>query len=678
MTDETTPEPLTIAEVFRDHRRYRVPIYQRAYAWTPAEVTTLLADVRQARLLADHPAEREQWAQTDYYLGSLVVHRVRDDEGNELDEVVDGQQRLTTLTILLSVAPRILSGELDAQKLAVLDYEGRPEAAQDLMTLRRTGHTEATPYRVSAVAQAAEVMAAACVASTADSAAAESQDTVFSQEDLDYLLHHVRLLRTQLPAGTDLNHYFEVMNTRGEQLEKHEILKARLLQALADPVDRRVFAHVWDACAVMDRHVQLQFTPSPRASNPRDKIFGSAWSDVFTGDFTSLRAALALESGESPAAVPATLGHLLSTVEEPPATDGTGGGRIDDEDDGSYGTIVDFPNFLLHVLRVMRERHNPEDGMAPRWGAQSHGEVRLEDKFLLQEFESARVDESWSKEFIVLLLQMRHLLDSYVIRTVATSGTQADEENWVLRQAQKYQSGVRVQLTARNTFEDSSTQDAVRNLQAMFQVTDTRRTSKYFLYRILRWLVAQTHGVEGPVFRAMLEDLARERLASYDLTAVWNEGVNVPNFVFNVLDYVLWSAGTDPSSDRATAVVAELSDPEKKTLDARASSFRFRYRTSVEHFYPVVPGEGQTALSTQDVNRFGNLCIMGRAENSQRNNLMPVSKVQQYTSEEQSLKFQLMAAVLKEAQRWEVREIMAHGHRAQRVLETWRDRHRDS
>ena len=37
----------------------------------------------------------------------------------------------------------------------------------------------------------------------------------------------VTIIRTQVPQNIDLNHYFEIMNTRGEQLELHEIVKAR-------------------------------------------------------------------------------------------------------------------------------------------------------------------------------------------------------------------------------------------------------------------------------------------------------------------------------------------------------------------------------------------------------------------------------------------------------------------
>ncbi|MCD0174272.1 hypothetical protein, partial [Micrococcus luteus] len=65
------------------------------------------------------------------------------------------------------------------------------------------------------------------------------------------------------------------------------------------------------------------------------------------------------------------------------------------------------------------------------------------------------------------------------------------------------------------------------------------------------------------------------------------------------------------------------------------------------------------------------LCIMGRRENSQRNNLMPVSKVKQYSSDEQSLKFQLMAGILDVEGDWDVPQIKEHGNSMRRVIQEW-------
>ncbi|MFH8954945.1 GmrSD restriction endonuclease domain-containing protein [Micrococcus luteus] len=678
-TEKHSPEALTIEEVFTAARHYRVPVYQRAYAWTQVEIATLLEDVRRARLRSEKPDT--QGASSDYYLGSLVVNRATTPEGVPIDEVVDGQQRLTTLTVLAAVAERVIrAGVLDPRALAVLDYEGRPEAGEDLATLRRRGAPAGTSFQVDAIGVAVETIAAACRRALERQTPADDQEVMFDGDDLAYLWKHVRLLRTELPKGTDLNHYFEVMNTRGEQLAKHEILKATLMRPLQDATDRKVFAHVWDACAVLDRHIQLQFSterPKDGGEAARDAVFGGSWSALLTRDFASLRAALAPSQTAMASGARTIIGVLLAAgqtaVESGPSSDQC----QDDADTGAYGTIVDFPNLLLHVLRVMQEKGEGAEPGLPRWGQDSTGAVRLEDGSLLEQFaQHGQGDAAWSQRFLVTLLRMRLLLDTYVIRTLATTGTQADEENWVLSRAQKLETesgerSPRRRLGVKNTFQDPQVQDAVRNLQAMFQVTDTRRTSKYFLYRILRWLDAQPEdGVDGVAFQHMLEDLARERLRAYEADKTWDAGVNVPNFVFNALDYILWDAGRTSPMEREH-LREPLSDVEQEVLRRRADAFRFRYRTSVEHFYPVVPGEEQEALTAEDVNRFGNLCIMGRRENSQRNNLMPVSKVKQYSSDEQSLKFQLMAGILHAEGDWDVPQIKEHGNSMRRVIQEW-------
>lgn len=47
-------------------------------------------------------------------------------------------------------------------------------------------------------------------------------------------------MRVQVPKDIDLNHYFEIMHTRGEQLELHQIVKAKILSQLEDNKDKRV------------------------------------------------------------------------------------------------------------------------------------------------------------------------------------------------------------------------------------------------------------------------------------------------------------------------------------------------------------------------------------------------------------------------------------------------------
>src|SRR5699024_11576690 len=77
----------------------------------------------------------------DYYIGSVVVNALREDD-EVVYEVIDGQQRLTTLFILLSVVPRQLNPEHNDSQTVLprsLRFEGRDKSQQDLNRLARDG-----------------------------------------------------------------------------------------------------------------------------------------------------------------------------------------------------------------------------------------------------------------------------------------------------------------------------------------------------------------------------------------------------------------------------------------------------------------------------------------------------------------------------------------------------------
>jgi hypothetical protein len=71
---------------------YRIPRFQRPYSWTRENIQEFWDDV-----ICDNPP--------DYFIGSMVVFR----EGNQRFGVVDGQQRLTTITILLAILRNTLA-----------------------------------------------------------------------------------------------------------------------------------------------------------------------------------------------------------------------------------------------------------------------------------------------------------------------------------------------------------------------------------------------------------------------------------------------------------------------------------------------------------------------------------------------------------------------------------------
>ena len=112
MTNNEEIKELSIKALFDENDEYLIPIYQRNYAWTKTEVEQLVMDIH------GYP-NKEQ----NYYIGTLVVFE-KVVNNKKVFETIDGQQRLTTLSILLSV----LKNEYTDSNLtfnSLLKYESR-------------------------------------------------------------------------------------------------------------------------------------------------------------------------------------------------------------------------------------------------------------------------------------------------------------------------------------------------------------------------------------------------------------------------------------------------------------------------------------------------------------------------------------------------------------------------
>ena len=69
-----------------------------------------------------------------------------------------------------------------------------------------------------------------------------------------------------------MNRYFEIMNTRGEQLEQHDVLKAQLMSSNNGNEGKAEFARIWEACSDMSGYVQMHFDVETR-----ERFFGGEW-----------------------------------------------------------------------------------------------------------------------------------------------------------------------------------------------------------------------------------------------------------------------------------------------------------------------------------------------------------------------------------------------------------------
>ena len=96
--------------------RYHIPAYQRGYRWTPTQVTQLLDDIREF-------TKRKNPQPEEFYCLQPLVLLAKDDGAYE---VVDGQQRLTTLLLILRHFNERLASRYQ-QKLYRLEYETRSD-----------------------------------------------------------------------------------------------------------------------------------------------------------------------------------------------------------------------------------------------------------------------------------------------------------------------------------------------------------------------------------------------------------------------------------------------------------------------------------------------------------------------------------------------------------------------
>ena len=116
------PPLLSISDIFKN-ANYSIPIYQREYAWTITEVTQLLSD-----LCSQAKANQND----NYYLGTLVINKGI----QRKEEVIDGQQRLTTLYILLAYLSHSKESSYTVNfEFDTLLFDSRPQSISALQAI---------------------------------------------------------------------------------------------------------------------------------------------------------------------------------------------------------------------------------------------------------------------------------------------------------------------------------------------------------------------------------------------------------------------------------------------------------------------------------------------------------------------------------------------------------------
>ncbi len=633
MAEKNLPlKEISIKELYfsSNKQSYEVPIYQRNYAWEREEIDALVNDVADA-------FSKDKGK--PYYIGTLVTY----EKDDNVFEVIDGQQRLTTIYLILKAL-----GDYIGDVTNSLTYATR---AKSNTAIKELLSPDSSLERDAAILNGYKYAKVAIANINADI-------KTFS----DYFCNYVHIIHYRVPKDVDLNQYFEIMNSRGEQLEKHEIVKARMIDGLkGDKKAIKVFNAIWNNCSDMGVYIQSKWMDNIA-------VFSANMQYLEAYDFDAIPEPKDDSSNDK---------TILEILNSPDATKNSRENNTDKKD--KFQSIIDFPNFLLIILKLT---------LIKTGKLQSPQEFNLDDKELLGEFKAEFTkDKTFVKQFGFNLLKGKYLLDNYVVHHSMEEDS-IKSNPWKLQYYLNDNKTSYFNLTEKgNTDNDGSSflHQKLRHLLSMFEVSFTPRQRKNYLFYCLLYLfdeydVKKSDKVNLALYADFVSRLAskyfsdvyleKNRLnnintplpGSFD-EAILKDGVlnieleskkshenfveiygdgseackGMPLFVFNYLDYKLWEYYADNMRGEG---LREGSQARKYFFEKLGcSDFGFnvfkdfyfsRTRRSLEHYYAQARVSKTNEMTWDMINCLGNYAMIGSQANSSGSNSSPAEKQEHY------------------------------------------------
>lgn len=256
-----TPKEVTIQEIF-SNTKYNVDFYQREYKWNDKmdykPVSSLLGDIFFRFELdyksSDYVSQEVVDNYNFYYLNSFMINRV---DGKTY--IVDGQQRLTTLTLICIMLHKrgkelgASEGTLSSIQQKICQYDmlgnytywmGFDDRELALDTVMRNSVDELKEIDTSDATISQKNIYEACP--IIYNIIEKKIDSLHKfQLFLLYFFSRITLIQIDVIDTKDVAMTFEVINDRGVPLKAYEILKGKLVGSL-DKSEQRIYAEKWD------------------------------------------------------------------------------------------------------------------------------------------------------------------------------------------------------------------------------------------------------------------------------------------------------------------------------------------------------------------------------------------------------------------------------------------------
>lgn len=255
MTKQIESEKLLIKQIFE--RWYKIPNYQRPYVWGKDQISDLLDDISFARNQND---------KAEYFLGSTVFQTKKDSDGEYAeDDVLDGQQRLTTLFLITATIRDLTCNQNLKDTCSKIiyqnanEFDGTPERIRIIFDIRdevkRFVDTfikieNGTSDNSKLIAEknrtddlSIKNMVNAIIEIKSYFSSEENQISV--EDFFKFLNNKVILIYVASESLEDAFRMFTILNNRGVKLRNSDILKAENLRNISK-TNQKTYAKYWE------------------------------------------------------------------------------------------------------------------------------------------------------------------------------------------------------------------------------------------------------------------------------------------------------------------------------------------------------------------------------------------------------------------------------------------------
>lgn len=629
--------PATIGDL-----TFNIPLYQRMFRWGEDQILLLLSDLYRefyelreylSRKDVDEEAKKKAEEQAKYYIGMLTVHRNRYGDY----DLIDGQQRFTVL-MLIGIAFHGTDWDrfVKCNSKPRLSFFARPQSSSYIEKAIETGGEDLSLMNSSEN----EMMSNGIkiIKTFLKSKEKECKIKGFEINDFSaFIFNKLTFFVSELPetySPTELNEYFEAMNSAGKGLENFDILKVDLLKGRK--MDKSLYIKLWDIVSKMEKRLHPHWISESNVNyNAEDD------RKIMMQQIIKLQSILANSNYDD-------VSEILSVISNSNSQQQESGKvllnidakehKLDSEERDNERSVIKFPELLLFTLKM----HSPDAKTSDYYNTSF-----LLDRFIPltggkrivngESISYLPASDNEIKKFYVELLYYRFLIDYYIVRIKGRN------------EARKYSSLFTKSLSDGDRF-NTNLSNRLNMYQAMLSVSTTWHL---WLTPAIEW-IQKNLSTDAKGFLDFLKKDDNLRHEEIPTSTSLRFDHCKERYWYWRLDYYLWEKYVDKENP------TELD----RKIEKAYKTYVFRANRSIEHFHPQNE-EFYEEKWGDNVNIFGNLALISSEFNSTQSNDSFADKMSRIENRmnsgiTESLKLAEMFRIAKSQAKWSYELALIH------------------